>query len=128
MPPKRSRASAVEPLDERLPALRCASPPSRKATIPKALREQVWVLHMGHAFEGKCPISWCKNRINVFDFHVGHNIPEARGGSLTIINLRPLCARCNTSMGSHYTIDEWQKLGDPGGVESVGSPGKWRCC
>ena len=84
---------------------------NNKATIPRALREQVWLQTMGSVFEAKCYIRWCRNRITAFDFHVGHNIPEARGGTLQLENLRPLCARCNTSMSSSYSIDEWQKLG-----------------
>ena len=79
----------------------------RKATIPKALREQVWIKSMGHEFEGKCKVTWCKNMINVFDFQCGHNIPESKGGKTNIQNLIPICARCNISMGSSYTIDEW---------------------
>ncbi len=81
-----------------------------KKTIPKALREQVWKKYIGSNFEGKCFISWCANRINVFDFEVGHNIPESKGGATTLQNLRPICSRCNKSMGNKYTIDEWDKI------------------
>jgi len=87
-----------------------SAPAERKAKIPRALREQVWLVSVGTKYEAKCSISWCKNRINVFDFHVGHNKPEAKGGSLDIKNLHAICARCNLSMGSQYTIDEWNKL------------------
>jgi len=86
---------------------------SKKAKIPKALREQVWRSTCGDVFESKCPVTWCKNRISVFDFEVGHNIPESKGGTLDIKNLKPICGRCNGSMGNRYTIDEWVKLGDP---------------
>ena len=51
-----------------------------------------------------------KNNITVFDFHVGHNIPEAKGGTLSLENLRPICSRCNHSMGCQYTITEWTRL------------------
>jgi hypothetical protein len=82
-------------------------PKKRKAPIPKALREQVWATYIGNTFEGKCMVTWCKNRITVFDFQSGHNIPEAKGGPTTLENLRPICSRCNTSMGSQYTFDQW---------------------
>lgn len=85
----------------------------QKEKIPKALREQVWIQTLGNKFEAKCPIQWCKNRISPFDFHVGHNIPETKGGTLEINNLKPICSRCNLSMNSQYTIDEWQKLAKP---------------
>lgn len=82
----------------------------RKANIPKALREQVWLQTFGKIFEHSCHIEWCNNIINVFDFHVGHDIPESKGGTLTIDNLKPICARCNLSMGDNYTISEWQNF------------------
>ncbi len=85
----------------------------RKETIPKALREQVWIHTAGRNFEIKCPIRWCKNTITSFDFHVGHNIPESKGGTLTLENLKPICSRCNLSMSSNYTIDQWNMLVSP---------------
>jgi 5-methylcytosine-specific restriction endonuclease McrA len=79
----------------------------KKKKIPKALAEQVWITHMGHRFEGKCRVGWCKNKISVFDYECGHNVPESKGGKTTLDNLVPICARCNRSMGDRYTIDEW---------------------
>ena len=79
----------------------------RKATIPKALREQVWLKQMGYTFEGKCPTTWCQNKITVFNFESGHNIPESKGGPTTIENLIPLCGNCNKSMSSGHTFHEW---------------------
>lgn len=52
----------------------------------------------------------CLNKITVFDFHVGHNIPECKGGKLCLENVKPICSRCNHSMGSQYTITEWMAL------------------
>ena len=78
-----------------------------KEKIPVALREQVWIKHMGQVFKGKCSTVWCANIITVFDFQSGHNIPESRGGSTTIDNLVPLCSRCNLSMGNNHTFDDW---------------------
>jgi hypothetical protein len=82
----------------------------RKETIPVKLREEVWIKQMGRAFEGKCPTSWCTNTISVFDFESGHNIPESRGGPTTIENLVPICSRCNRSMGSQHTFDQWCQM------------------
>ena len=81
-----------------------------KATIPKALREQVWLKIFGESFKHKCYVSWCSNEINVFDFHVGHDKPESKGGSLDVDNLKPICARCNLSMSNNYTIKQWNAL------------------
>ena len=82
----------------------------KKETIPKALREQLWIRNFGKTFEHKCYVSWCENTITVFDFHVGHDQPESKGGTLAIENLKPLCSRCNQSMGNKYTIQEWTEL------------------
>ena len=82
----------------------------RKKTIPKAIREQVWLKFMGKTFEHKCYIDWCSNTISVFDFQVGHDIPESKGGTLNLNNLKPICSRCNQSMGNQYTIQEWNQL------------------
>ena len=86
----------------------------KKAKIPKALREQVWIKIFGKNYESKCYISWCSNNITVFDFECGHNIPESKGGRTIIENLYPICSRCNKSMSSEYTIDEWNRLSEKG--------------
>jgi 5-methylcytosine-specific restriction endonuclease McrA len=88
-------------------------PKESKATIPKALREQVWLTHMGRRYEGKCIVHWCKNNMTVHDFHVGHDIPESKGGATALSNLLPICSRCNLSMGSQYTVQEWSRLSPP---------------
>lgn len=80
-----------------------------KVKIPKAVREQVWLVHIGPKFQNKCKVSWCTNTMNVFDFQCGHNIPESKGGATDVNNLVPICSRCNLSMGSQFTIDEWNK-------------------
>ena len=82
----------------------------KKKTIPKGVREQCWLTVFGKSFEHTCFIPWCQNIINVWDFHVGHDEPESKGGTLDINNLKPLCARCNLSMSDKYTIKEWSKL------------------
>jgi 5-methylcytosine-specific restriction endonuclease McrA len=87
--------------------------PYKKGTIPKALRETLWIKSFGKKFEAKCSISWCLNKITVYDFHAGHNIPECKGGQTVLENLVPICSRCNLSMGSQYSIKEWEKLGSP---------------
>lgn len=80
-----------------------------KDKIPRALREQVWITHVGRKFETKCLTTWCQNTITVFDFQCGHNVPESKGGSTDISNLYPICSRCNLSMSDTFTFDEWCK-------------------
>jgi 5-methylcytosine-specific restriction endonuclease McrA len=114
----------------------------KKAPIPKALREQVWIQNIGNQFEHKCLVNWCQNNMNVFDFHVGHNIPESQGGATNIKNLKPICARCNLSMGSQYSIEEWSKMGQSLPQKTIKKPSSaikapatvpvknpwWLCC
>lgn len=83
---------------------------TRKQNIPKAVREQCWLTTVGKKYESKCYVMWCKNTMTVFDFHVGHDKPESKGGTLDIENLKPICARCNLSMSDNYTIQEWSEL------------------
>ena len=82
----------------------------KKKTIPKAVREQCWLNTFGKKYENSCYISWCSNKINVFDFHVGHDKPESKGGTLDISNLKPICSRCNSSMSNNYTIKQWNNF------------------
>ncbi len=75
------------------------------------MREQVWLLYFGDKhFKHKCYVEWCENRITPFTFEVGHNIPESKGGETNIDNLRPICSKCNKSMGDAYSIDEFSEL------------------
>ena len=87
--------------------------PYVKKAIPKALRQQVWIKNIGEKFSGRCVTSWCENKITVFNFETGHNIPESKGGRTDIDNLFPICSQCNKSMGNNYTISDWQKFGKP---------------
>lgn len=83
---------------------------TKRKYIPKKIREQVWTTNIGLSFQSKCNVDWCSNIINVFDYHIGHNIPHSKGGSINLSNLKPICSRCNLSMSNNYTIVEWGKL------------------
>lgn len=113
---------------------RASSEPAkkRKAKIPAAVQEAIWITKMGRVFEGKCLTPWCPNTITVFDFHAGHDIPESKGGTIAPENLYPLCARCNLSMGDRYTFKEWCAMSpSPAPIPQVPVvPPKtsWWCC
>jgi 5-methylcytosine-specific restriction endonuclease McrA len=82
----------------------------RKQKIPKAVREQLWLRDMGKKFEGKCKTSWCNNKVTLFDYQCGHNVPESKGGPTALENLVVICSRCNTSMGNQHTFSEWSSM------------------
>ena len=84
--------------------------PVKKEQIPKRIREFVWNTYNGENYSSKCYVSWCSNHINVFNYQVGHDIPESKGGTMEISNLKPICGNCNLSMGNKYTITEWSQL------------------
>ena len=86
---------------------------SNKVKIPKALREQVWLKQFGKNYAAKCATTWCENKMTVFDFQCGHDIPESKGGETILENLVPICSRCNLSMSNTYTFKEWNQLSKP---------------
>jgi len=47
----------------------------------------------------------CGNKISHQNYHRGHVIARAKKGSMTIDNMRPMCQRCNTSMGTQNAIE-----------------------
>ncbi len=107
------------------------APKKRKAKIPAAVQEAIWITKMGKVFQGKCLTTWCPNIITVFDFHAGHDIPESKGGSISPENLYPICARCNLSMGDRYTFKEWCAMSPEkplATVEVVPPKRSWWCC
>lgn len=75
----------------------------RKA-IPKKIRGVAWTNHFGNSNTGSC--FCCKDPLNGFgDWHAGHIVSHANGGSDTAPNLRPVCGSCNKSMGTENMDD-----------------------
>ena len=76
-------------------------PVKKRSFIPQAVREQTWNKWCGQVrFKRKCYVTWCKNIITPFTFHAGHVVSQAKGGSIDVGNLRPICASCNLSMST----------------------------
>jgi len=71
-----------------------------KERIPVAVRAAVWNNYVGSKKgETKCFVG-CGRTISTFNFQCGHVQAEAKGGKVTIDNLRPICSTCNQSMGT----------------------------
>jgi 5-methylcytosine-specific restriction endonuclease McrA len=78
---------------------------NRKQAIPKYIKSLVWKTYIGESsVEGTCQA--CKiSTIYNTSFHCGHVIAEVNGGDHTISNLRPICADCNSAMGTTSMVD-----------------------
>lgn len=72
----------------------------RRKTIPKYIKSLVWNKYMGeNNTTSKC-VCCLSQTIDCRSFHCGHVISEAKGGDLSITNLRPICASCNLAMST----------------------------
>ena len=72
----------------------------RRKTIPATLKRMVWDEYIGSDVgTGKCMC--CKHHdIRQLEFQCGHIIAERLGGGTNLKNLRPICGKCNQSMGT----------------------------
>jgi len=77
--------------------------PYKKATIPKKLREKVWITYTGDKFYGKCFV--CLMKLSPLEFACGHVHSEATGGTLVLENLRIVCGSCNSKMGTQNMME-----------------------
>lgn len=87
----------------------------RRQHIPQSMRESCWkeykkMTGQQNIDEIKCPISYCSNLIDSFNFECGHIISDKNNGPLNLENLRPICSNCNKSMGSTNWVDYENKF------------------
>ena len=80
-----------------------------RKTIPAVVRQRVWETFMGiDRARGACVC--CKtSEISCFTFVCGHVMSDADGGEPVVDNLRPICATCNSSMGTSDMRDFCRK-------------------
>ena len=79
--------------------------------IPLAVRQAVWNTHIGVEHGISPCFMGCGTIISQAAFHCGHVIAKSKGGPTTIQNLRPICQRCNTSMGNIDMYDFCREYG-----------------
>jgi len=80
----------------------------RRKKIPSSIRTLVWNKYIA-ADVAQSDCFCCRTaKISVRSFDCGHVIAEAKGGDLTINNLRPICKDCNKSMGTR-SMNEFTK-------------------
>jgi hypothetical protein len=82
----------------------------RKQNIPKTLKNKVWDTYIGQQVgTGNCYC--CGGCLDSKNFECGHVQAEAKGGKLSIRNLRPICLPCNRSMGTQNMHKFMKKCG-----------------
>jgi hypothetical protein len=83
----------------------------RKRKIPACVKNCVWDKFIGIcAGTGTC-FCCSTEPITRGNFHCGHVLSEATGGTATVDNLRPICPNCNSSMGTRNMEEFMQEHG-----------------
>lgn len=90
----------------------------KKQSISESKKTDVWNTYVGEDIG----ISMCKcckiKQISSRRFHVGHVIAESKGGTLDIYNLRPICDKCNLSMGTK-NMNDYMERNQYGKLDSI---------
>lgn len=69
-------------------------------SISASVKQKCWNTHVGEDV-GSVMCFCCKSiKILQGNFVCGHVVAESNGGTVAVENLRPICAKCNCSMGS----------------------------
>ena len=88
----------------------------KKESIPKTLRNCLWINYFDDKRSGKCRCC-LREEISIDNYHVGHVIAEINGGKTTLDNLIPLCMLCNTSIQRQNVYDFIKKYNIHHGVK-----------
>lgn len=73
---------------------------SKREKITSATKIACWNAHIGEDI-GSTMCLCCKSvKITQHNFVCGHVIADVHGGTLAIDNIRPICAKCNSSMAT----------------------------
>jgi 5-methylcytosine-specific restriction endonuclease McrA len=79
----------------------------KRETIPKTVRNAVWINYFVDRRIGKC-LCCLREQISIGNFNCGHIVSHNQGGKTTLDNLIPICTLCNTSMGT-YNLNDFIK-------------------
>jgi hypothetical protein len=100
------------------------APKPKKKSIPKVVKDLSWNKWIGEDVARTKCLCCGVNEIKMSSFHCGHVVAEANGGTTTVDNLRPICAACNTSMGTENLNEFKAKCGFGTKTEVVAAPTK----
>ena len=87
------------------------APRFKRPKVSSALRTAVWNRYVGEIFGTSVCYTGCGTTITQATFQSGHVIPFSKGGLTDVNNLRPICQRCNTSMGAKNMFDFMSECG-----------------
>jgi hypothetical protein len=73
----------------------------KKEVFTDWFKNSIWRKSNGSLEKIACPV--CSlNVISNESFSAGHILPESKGGMMCIENIMPICAECNSQMGSRH--------------------------
>ena len=78
--------------------------PYKKMSIPKTVKNCLWINTYGDSRIGKCKIC-LREDVSLSSFQACHILAEKNGGSCALDNLMVGCALCNSSMGTANALD-----------------------
>jgi hypothetical protein len=78
--------------------------PYKKMSIPKTVKNCLWINTYGDSRIGKCKIC-LREDVSLSSFQACHILAEKNGGSCSLDNLMVGCALCNSSMGTANALD-----------------------
>jgi hypothetical protein len=84
---------------------------TKKDAIPKILKDLCWYTWVGKTVASHTCLCCERMEIRMNSFECGHVLAEAKGGQLSVENLRPICGGCNRSMGSENLEDFKRRCG-----------------
>jgi hypothetical protein len=84
--------------------------PTKRVAISKALRDAVFSKYCPDYNNAYCYVG-CGEKITPFNFECGHVTSCFEGGPTILENLRPICGRCNRSMGAKNLNDFIKECG-----------------
>ena len=84
---------------------------NKKDAIPKILKDLCWYTWVGKTVASHTCLCCERMEIRMNSFECGHVLAEAKGGQLSVDNLRPICGGCNRSMGSENLEDFKRRCG-----------------
>lgn len=78
--------------------------PYKKMTIPKTVKNCLWINTYGDSRIGKCKIC-LREDVSLSSFNACHILAEKNGGTCALDNLMVGCTLCNSSMGTTNALD-----------------------